>query len=377
MKIGDKVRFLNDVGGGVVSGFQDKDLVLVRDADGFDIPVLARECVVIETDEYNLARPAAKPRGGAKAPAAVAKAAAGVPAASAPVRTVAEEPAETEPADRPVTFRPRAAQRRGGDALNIYIGFVRMDAEAMGEERFEVYLVNDSNYDFRFSVLSCENAACELLHEDLAEANTKLFLRELPRTDLAAWERLQVQGFAYKAGLPFLPKPAVTAPVRVDGARFFRPGAFRESLFFNEPALVIDVVRDDKPADEAGLSPQRIKEMLREKEAGREAARPAAKAAARDRNASVEVDLHASEILETTAGMQPRDILEYQLDVFRRTMREHAGEKGRRLVFIHGKGDGVLRAAILKELRAAYKHCTWQDASFREYGFGATMVVVR
>ncbi|HIU88858.1 MAG TPA: DUF2027 domain-containing protein, partial [Candidatus Caccomonas pullistercoris] len=52
MKIGDKVRFLNEVGGGTVAGFQDKNTVLVRDEDGFDVPVLIRECVVIGTDDY-------------------------------------------------------------------------------------------------------------------------------------------------------------------------------------------------------------------------------------------------------------------------------------------------------------------------------------
>ena len=39
MKIGDKVRFLSEVGGGIVKGFQGKDIVLVEDADGFDIPM--------------------------------------------------------------------------------------------------------------------------------------------------------------------------------------------------------------------------------------------------------------------------------------------------------------------------------------------------
>ena len=33
MKIGDKVRFLSEVGGGIVTGFQGKDFVLVEDAD--------------------------------------------------------------------------------------------------------------------------------------------------------------------------------------------------------------------------------------------------------------------------------------------------------------------------------------------------------
>ena len=29
MKIGDKVRFLNEIGGGIVTGFRGKDIVLV------------------------------------------------------------------------------------------------------------------------------------------------------------------------------------------------------------------------------------------------------------------------------------------------------------------------------------------------------------
>jgi hypothetical protein len=39
MKIGDKVRFLSEVGGGKVVGFQGKDIALVEDADGFEIPM--------------------------------------------------------------------------------------------------------------------------------------------------------------------------------------------------------------------------------------------------------------------------------------------------------------------------------------------------
>ena len=60
MKIGDKVRFLSEVGGGVVTGFRGKDIVLVEDADGFDIPMPVRECVVIETDDYNIPTSASK-----------------------------------------------------------------------------------------------------------------------------------------------------------------------------------------------------------------------------------------------------------------------------------------------------------------------------
>ena len=36
----------------------------------------------------------------------------------------------------------------------------------------------------------------------------------------------------------------------------------------------------------------------------------------------------------------------------------------------------VLRKAILQELKYKYKNYESQDASFREYGFGATMVII-
>ena len=74
--------------------------------------------------------------------------------------------------------------------------------------------------------------------------------------------------------------------------------------------------------------------------------------------------------------MSSGDILNYQLDVFRKTLEEHKQHKGQRIVFIHGKGDGVLRKAIIQELNYKYKSYKYQDASFREYGFGATMVTI-
>jgi len=46
-KIGDKVRFLNSVGGGIVVRFMNKNIVAVQDEDGFEIPVSINEIVVI------------------------------------------------------------------------------------------------------------------------------------------------------------------------------------------------------------------------------------------------------------------------------------------------------------------------------------------
>ena len=89
------------------------------------------------------------------------------------------------------------------------------------------------------------------------------------------------------------------------------------------------------------------------------------------------VDLHASELLETTAGMSASDILNYQLDVFRKTLKEYEKKKGTKIVFIHGKGEGVLRKALVNELQYRYKGYSYQDASFQEYSYGATQVTIK
>ena len=75
--------------------------------------------------------------------------------------------------------------------------------------------------------------------------------------------------------------------------------------------------------------------------------------------------------------MSPQDILNYQLEVFNRTLNEHRANKGQKIIVIHGKGEGVLRNAIIHELKYKYKTYSYQDASFLEYGYGATQVTVR
>ena len=381
MKIGDKVRFLNEVGGGVVSGFQGKNTVLVRDADGFDIPVLIHECVVVDTDSYNIAKrptPPAAPhpaKGRRDADDTADKEKDG-----RPLPTVAAAPAQTDEedvVDRPVTFTPRPVERRGADVLNVYLAYLPVDARELSDTAFEADLVNDSNYYLHFTYLSASGAGRQLRAEGTVEPNTKVFLEEFRRDALPELERVAVQFVAFKRDRLFQPKPAFDVELRLDGTKFYKLHTFGETDFFDEPALLCDVVRNDRAVRSVFVDAESLQQaMLKPKEIpARPVKSPARKAPKAD--GPLEVDLHAAEVLETTAGMSNKDILDYQLDIFRRTMDEHLKERGKRIVFIHGKGDGVLRQALLRELRTKYKSCQSQDASFREYGFGATMVTIR
>ena len=130
------------------------------------------------------------------------------------------------------------------------------------------------------------------------------------------------------------------------------------------------------PARQTFLNADDIKDALLAKKAVDviPARKPEAKV---PKNNIIEIDLHAHELLDSTAGMSNGEILNYQLDVFRKTLEEYKSKTGLKIIFIHGKGEGVLRKAIEKELNTRYKQHYYQDASFREYGFGATMVTIR
>ena len=396
MNIGDKVRFLNTTGGGKIAGFQGKDLVLVCDDDGFEIPTLRSEIVVVETDNYNLVRKPVPSKERAstsesdglshtsiKAALAAQAAAANGGENGAPEEELLED--ESEPADKEITFQPRPLERRGADQVNFYIGFLPVDSRALSQTEFEVYLINDSNLYVRFLLLTQEGEQYSLRHEGLVLPNQKLMLDTIGHSDLPQWERLTFQLLAYKTDKPFALKSPMNITLRVDGTKFYKLHSFAASDFFNDPALVRPLVSEDRPAQSVSIAAETVEEALITPEGVRQAAerpkqqpaRAIDKSVTLDRNAIVEVDLHADVLLDSTRGLTPTDILMMQIKAFHDTMRQYAKDKGRRIVFIHGKGEGVLRATLLKELKNHYRHCTHQDASFREYGFGATMVTVR
>jgi hypothetical protein len=88
----------------------------------------------------------------------------------------------------------------------------------------------------------------------------------------------------------------------------------------------------------------------------------------------MEVDLHAHELLESQRGMTNGDIVVYQIEHFERMLRNAEEKKMKRVIFIHGVGQGVLRQEIRRILNEYYPHCEFMDAPYHIYGYGATEV---
>lgn len=363
MKIGDKVRFIYESGGGVVTGFRGKDVVLVEDADGFEIPMNIKECVAIDTNEYNFEKKTVAQKNKEESEKR----------RNAPVSAKAVED-DDEPFEPVVTYRP--AERPEGERLNVALAFLPMDEKSLSNSRFEAYLINDSNYALYFTYLSASGRSWAVRANGMLEPNSKMFLEEFGREELNDIERVSVQLIPFKEKKPFALKPAMSIERRIDTVKFYKLHLFRENPFFDEGALIYDLVTDDKPTKEIFADADEITKVILEKKKG-DAAQKQQQPKITKGSDILEVDLHIDNLLETTAGMNSFDMLNYQLDVVRRTIEENIRYKGKKIVFIHGKGEGVLRNAIMQELRRKYPRCLSQDASFQKYGFGATMVIIK
>lgn len=350
MKVGDKVRFLNTTGGGIVKGFQGKDIAIVDD-DGFDTPVLIRECVVIEPANDTQVRQSVKPQ------------------------NVIEPNRSTNYQERPETDTVAVTETKEGERITACLAYLPVDEKNLSTTSYECYLVNDSNYFLTYNYMSRADKGWISRATGTIEPNTKIFLEEFDKSDLNDLEKVCVQFIAFKKDKPFNLKNACSTEVRIDTVKFYKLHSFRDNDYFEDNAIIYFLMKNDLAEKELVISPEEIAHAMKEKtKSERPRIQPISK---KNSSEIIEIDLHIDELIDSTAGLDSADILEYQLSKFHEVMNENKAKKGQKIVFIHGKGEGVLKKAVLDELKNKYKNTYIQDASFREYGFGATMVTIK
>jgi len=358
IKKGDTVRFLNAVGGGLVVRVDEtKKMLYVEDADGFEIPVLERECVMVgevnKDTNFKVKDFKAKPV-----------------FEVVPNISVSNSKPETRTTE-PIIETPE------GESLKALLAFFPLDIKQLQTTAYDCYLVNDSNYYLYYNVINGENGVWTTAANGIIEPNMQEELTSITKEQLNAWENLRVQIIPFKQGKSYTPQNVLDVQLRLNAVKFYKLHSFTENDYFDEPCMLIDiVVAKEKEVENqkmADISPEDIKQAMFQKE---ESDRP--RIMKRPQVAEViEVDLHINELLDTTAGLSNAAMLQCQLDKFHEVLDEYKSRKGQKIVFIHGKGEGVLRKEIEKLLKTRYKTFYFQDASFREYGFGATMVTIK
>lgn len=345
-KVGDMVRFMNAVGGGRIVKIVGN--IAYVDEDGFETPVLVKECVVIMEHKRTTAFQ--------------------TPKEPEPSKYVEPEP------EIPIEETPE------GDKLNIQLAFQPTDIKNLSKSEFNTYLVNDSNYYLYYAYLSSADGEQWITrNHGIIEPNIQIHLENINYSKLPEMERIAIQYIPFKSDKPFELKTPVIVEHKLDVTKFYKLHSFQSNDYFKTGVIGVNITTDDIPYSKLTVNPKTLENGIRQKlyEERQPTKQRVEKQSPSQRKSNIiECDLHIHELLDNTAGLSNADMLEVQLKEFNRVMTQNKGKRGAKIVFIHGKGEGVLRKAIIDELRKRYSRCTSQDASFREYGFGATLVTI-
>jgi hypothetical protein len=364
-KKGDKVRFLNDVGGGVVVRIIDNKMVEILSEDDFEVPVLASELVKISTHEQN----------------AFADDKEEDEFEFENVRQMQEaEDRETNwEDDEEESFENSIIEIEGNDELKLYLAILPSNADKPSDSDMDLYLINDSNYQAQAIVSEVDGDFATMQWNNPLEANTKLKIASYAQNQLGTFPTLRFQFLFFRYGR-FESIAPLEKDITIRAQKFYKKGSFVENEFFEADAIVIKINEDDLSAVVNQYSDQDIKKMAKEKnEFDAHTQRLEQKFKVKTSNFGIkEVDLHIHELIDNYVGMSNAEMLNIQMETFHKELSHGLkNNEIKKMVFIHGVGAGTLKNELRKSLSKDYPQLYFQDASFKEYGFGATLIIIR
>ena len=182
----------------------NRELVEVTDADGFDIPTLIKECVVVETENTVHTHEKSK--------------------------TIKNESLNVEEIlELDVDDYTPEKETVEGENINILLAFVPHNIKSLSVSDYDFFLINDSNYLVGYNIagtngtISTSYAACFI------QPNTKVLLSELKKEELNDIDLLNFQMFAIKQVKAYSNKPVYDVKTKINTVKFYTLHSFVEN----------------------------------------------------------------------------------------------------------------------------------------------------
>ncbi len=348
IKVGDRVKFLNDTGSGEVTRIVDPKTALVQVEDGFEVPWMIADLVVDtgmvdvddeEEEDEQISYPE--------------------PSVSFSEKTnTASEPAALEDEEVVLAFLPDE-----------------------NSSAFETYLVNSSSYQFKYTISRQQEGELVLFSEGTLEAGIKISLGSYQPGNINDEEHFRIQGLFFNEGF-YNHLPPVDMLIKVSAGEMYNAGSRKENDYFLEKAILHILYDWRKPATEPEMpkmeiDPEALKEAMFVKGDLKQEGTVKSKKVDIAASGPVEVDLHIEQLIDNYKSLTNSEIIDIQMTRFRSELENAIDKKIRKIVFIHGVGNGKLKHDIRRMLDTEFRKLRYQDASFKEYGFGATMVIIQ
>lgn len=359
-KVGDRVKFLNDIGGGVVVRITHKTLY-VENQEGFEIPVSEQDILPDLDSNY-----------GSEQKSLVQKSLPDEFFVAATPQTTSLSVESKDSSNHP-----------GHSDCSLWFSWVLQK----GAKNADLYLINDSSYQLLYTVSIGQNGApyqlvkASRLEEEFKESIGNFTHELLLRNPILRFEGILLKPGRYEAHPPLL------FEFLIDTQHLFDPKQHVSNDYFDEKAQLISIYQVTGPLRKSKENASDT-EMLMELSAKNSSAKGVKRiphhasaqgiATTDHRNTLSEednvIDLHIELLVENSEQLTPTEILDLQMARFKISLESAIVRKTPKLIYIHGVGNGKLRYTLRKTLEREYPRIRFQDASFKEYGYGATMV---
>ncbi len=331
---GDKVKFLNDVGEGVVSSIIDKLRVMVTSQDGFDMPVLIKDLVITESAEKSVHE---------------------IPA---PEKEYGEPKLEDDIEEDTVSIDEEVVF-----ALNL-----------KNNSDIFTHLINVSTYHLFYTVSEKKEGELLLKASGTLEPDTKIGISRLSVLKMDEPIHLVINILFY--GKSFYKAIApLNRKIEILPSDIYSGMILKENDYFEHIAAIFPLYSFKETKSEFTNTKVEgdLKKILEEKE---NKVSPVHSSKSNVSENNMEVDLHINKIIDDYQNLTNGEIIEIQTARFKTSLDTAIIHKTRRIVFIHGVGNGKLKFELRKILDKDYSDLRYQDASFKEYGYGATLVII-
>ncbi|QJD98277.1 DUF2027 domain-containing protein [Mucilaginibacter robiniae] len=312
-KLGDFVRFVDERREGYVTRIIDDQMIGVTDEDDFEIPVLASKVTSVHGH-------------------------------------VSKRDKTDVVHDTPVV--PAAEFKTKG----IYLGVVS-DAKAASVVHF--HLINNTSFQLlvAHSTGKQESYKGEYAGIVAPQSATEIYSAQL--ADIQLWPEFQLQAL-YFTRQQTAPHEPLVFKEKFKAKDF--AGAKKPLPVLNQNGWLIRLDEDDLVIDA-----EKLKESF---------FKPAQEKQQVDKPGN-EVDLHIEKLRQDHQFMNSSEILNIQLEHFKKALDAAIVHQLHEITFIHGAGNGILRHELHKQLGKHQKVKTFLDARKEKFGYGATKVILK
>lgn len=350
-KVGDKVKFLNDVGGGKIVRELKKNMYEVEDNEGFNIPVIESELILVE-NKNNSNSSTQHTVNQSKSP-----------------ELVVEDKID-------LSFdeikQNKVLIDNENNEINLFLALVPQDENNILNSDLDCFFINDSEFYAVVVVKSQRDKEYHLLKTINIEPDTKLKLFDIYREKLNDFSKLFVQVILYKNVSKFHFK-SFDKKIVLKANKIYSLNSYCENDYTEEPAILFSVDKYDNTKENINKNQNKLLNQKIKADLNNYKKVEISKTKSKD---LIEIDLHIQELLDDYSGMSNFEMLSIQIAEFRKQLDSAILNKVKKIVFIHGVGEGKLKFEIRKILKKDYARYEYQDASYEKYGFGATMVLI-